>query len=141
MGNGLHSLILWSTVAAVSILSSLALNTSLVYALEANGSGAIVSNETGSLNAKGNSMPVINTSVIQQILNAVNNTDTKNITIQHILNAVNNTDTKNITIQQILNAVNNTDTKNATMQYILESLNKTANSSQNPSNTSSTEQQ
>ena len=137
MGNGLHSLILLSTVAAVSILTSLTLNTSLIYSLADNSSNAIVSNETGFLNAKPNSMPVINASIIQQILNAVNNTDTKNITIQHILNAVNNTDTKNITIQQILDAVNKTDTKNASMQYMLDSLNKTANSQ--PRNTSSAE--
>ena len=118
MGNGLHSLILLSTVAAVSILTSLTLNTSLIYSLAVNSSNDIVSNETASLNAKGNSMPVINASIIQRILNAVNNTDTKNITIQ-----------------QILDAVNKTDTKNATMQYMLDSLNKTANSQ--PRNTSS----
>ena len=120
MGNGLHSLILLSTVAAVSILTSLTLNTSLIYSLADNSSNAIVSNETGFLNAKPNSMPVINASIIQQILSAVNNTDTKNITIQ-----------------QILDAVNKTDTKNASMQYMLDSLNKTANSQ--PRNTSSAE--
>ena len=129
MGNGLRSLILLNTLAVVLFLSSLSLHTSLIYSLSADNSNVTVSNETGSLNARVSSVPDINSSLVKNILDAVNNTDTKNITIEHVLDTVNNTDTKNITIQQILDTVNNTDTKNITMQNMLDSLNKTATSS------------
>ena len=110
MGNGLRSLILLSTLAVVLFLSSLSLHTSLIYSLSADNSNVTVSNETGSLNARVSSVPDINSSLVQNILDAVNNTDTKNITIEHILDTVNNTDTKNITMQNMLDSLNKTAT-------------------------------
>lgn len=103
MGNGLRSLILLSTLAVVLFLSSLSLHTSLIYSLSADNSNVTVSNETGSLNARVSSVPDINSSLVQNILNAVNNTDTKNITMQNMLDSLNKTATSSGSSNSSLN--------------------------------------